>query len=145
MNLYVGGFAPDVGSGTTLGNNGNWPHADPYRIYSKLSNINAPSSIFVFLDMREDSVNWSNFMTEMDGYSPPDPSAYAFTSDLPGMYHLRACCFSFADGHSELHKWLDGRTTPPLVPGGDPTAMEYTPSPGNVDVAWLQDHSTRPK
>jgi len=74
-------------------------------------------------------------MTEMDGYSPPDPSAYAFTSDLPGMYHLRACGFSFADGHSELHKWLDGRTTPPLVPGGDPTAIEYTPSPGNVDVA----------
>jgi prepilin-type N-terminal cleavage/methylation domain-containing protein len=48
MNLYVGGFD---------GTDGNWPWAHPYRIFAKLPGIDLPSSIFVFLDMREDSVN----------------------------------------------------------------------------------------
>jgi prepilin-type N-terminal cleavage/methylation domain-containing protein len=149
MNLYVGGFAPMVGVDPLPdGTDGHWPFARNYQIYprlSKITGVSAPSSIFVFLDMREDRVNWSNFMADMTGYSPYNPSAYAFTSDLPGMYHHRACGFSFADGHSELHKWLDPRTTPPLVPGGDPLAVHSTPSPGNVDIAWLQERSTRPK
>jgi prepilin-type N-terminal cleavage/methylation domain-containing protein len=149
MNLYVGGFAPAVGvDPLPYGTDGHWPFAHDYNVYPKFSYLNGrnpPTKIFVFLDMREDRVNWSNFMTDMSGYSPYDPRAYAFTSDLPGMYHHRACGFSFADGHSELRKWLDPRTTPPLVTGGDPLAVQATPSPGNVDIAWLQDHSTRPK
>ena len=149
MNLYVGGFAPMLGvDPLPYGTDGHWPFAKDYLVYPRLSRItgvSSPSKIFVFLDMREDRVNWSNFMADMTGYSPYNPSAYAFTSDLPGMYHHGACGFSFADGHSELHKWRDPRTTPPLVPGGDPLAIPYMASPGNVDVGWLQEHSTRPK
>jgi prepilin-type processing-associated H-X9-DG protein len=146
MNLYVGGFAPAKGSGTLAGNDGNWPFADPYTIYSKLTSITAPTKIFVFLDMREDRVNWSNFMTDMTGYANPvNPGAYAFTTDLPGMYHNLAAGFSFADGHSEMHRWRDPRTTPPLVVGGDmSTVPQSTPAPNSVDVAWLQDASSRP-
>ncbi|MDB6112784.1 MAG: hypothetical protein JWR69_4534 [Pedosphaera sp.] len=144
MNLYVGGFAPAPGTGPN-GDNGGNTFADPYAIYSKFSRITEPSKIFVFLDMREDRVNWSNFMTDMTGYSPSNPGAYAFTSDIPGMYHNLAAGFSFTDGHSEMHRWKDGRTTPPLVKGGDPLAVQSTPSPNNQDVFWLQDHSTRLK
>lgn len=148
MNLYVGGFAPVPPQPLPFGTDGGWPFAHPYNVYSKLSSIsgvNPASKIFVFLDMREDRVNWSNFMTDMTGYSPQNPAAYSFTSDMPGMYHNHGGGFSFADGHSEMKKWLDPRTTPPLVPGGDPLAISSTPSPRNVDIAWLQDHSTRPK
>ena len=143
MNLYVGGFAPAKGAGQA-GNDGGWAFAHPYMVYPKLTSISVPSMIFVFLDMREDRVNWSNFMTDMTGYSPTDPSQYAFTSDLPGMYHNHAAGFSFADGHSEMKRWRDPRTCPPLVIGGDPLAVDSTPAPGSPDVAWLQDHSTRP-
>jgi len=136
INLYLGGF--DV-------TDGGWPWAAPYQIYTKLSDIKPPSKIFVFLDMREDSVNWGNFMTDMQGYSPSDPSLYAFDGDYPGMYHHRACGFSFADGHSEIHRWLDPRTMPPLTVGNNPLFSVFAQSPGNVDVAWLQDHSTRPR
>ena len=136
MNLYVGGFD---------GTDGNWPWAHPYRIYAKLSDIDLPSKIFVFLDMREDSVNWGNFMTYMRGYAPSDPSLYGFDGDFPGMYHHFACGFSFADGHSEIHRWRDGRTTPPLTVGSNPLFAHFSDSPDNQDVAWLQDHSTRPK
>jgi prepilin-type N-terminal cleavage/methylation domain-containing protein/prepilin-type processing-associated H-X9-DG protein len=137
MNLYVGGFAP--------GTDGGWGFADAYKIYGKLTAITPPDKIFVFLDMREDRVNWSNFMADMTGYSPPNPASYAWTTDLPGMYHNKAAGFSMADGHSEMHKWRDPRTTPPLVPGADPLAVQSTPAPGSVDVAWVQDHSTRLK
>jgi len=144
-NLYVGGFAPARGAGRA-GTDGNWPFADPFKIYSKLTSIDVPTMIFVFLDMREDRVNWSNFMTDMSGYGPPhDPAQYKFTTDLPGMYHNMAAGFSFADGHSEMRRWRDSRTTPPLQPGADPLAVTSTAAPGSVDVAWLQDHSTRPK
>jgi len=95
--------------------------------------------------MREDSVNWGNFMTYMAGYSPTDPSQYGFDGDYPGMYHHLACGFSFADGHSEIKRWLDPRTMPPLTVGANPLFSVFTQTPGNVDVAWLQDHSTRPR
>ena len=144
MNLYVGGFAPPRGGGRS-GDDGAWGFADAYSVYPRMTSISVPSMIFVFLDMREDRVNWSNFMTDMTGYSPPNPGAYAFTSDLPGMYHNLAAGFSFADGHSEMHRWRDGRTTPPLADGGNPTGVQSTPAPNSVDVAWLQDHSTRLK
>ena len=135
MNLYVGGFAP--------GTDGGWPFADAYKIYSKNSAIDAPSSIFVFLDMREDTVNWSNFMIDMTGYNPPNGSAYTWTTDLPGMYHNLAAGFSMADGHAEIKRWKDGRTTPPLIVG---SIANFNPAqPNNPDIGWVQDHSTRHK
>jgi prepilin-type N-terminal cleavage/methylation domain-containing protein len=143
MNLYVGGFAPVPKNNEPLpfGTDGGWPWADGYRIYPKTSLINVPSKIFVFLDMREDRVNWSNFMTMMSGY-PNDASQYQL-GDLPGMYHNLACGFSFSDGHSEIHRWRDNRTIPPMGPV-DPLAGSFACA-GNVDVAFLQDISTRPK
>jgi prepilin-type processing-associated H-X9-DG protein len=27
--------------------------------------------------------------------------------DVPATYHNGACGFAFADGHSEIHKWVD--------------------------------------
>lgn len=149
MNVYVGGFAPVVGQDPLpFGTGGGWPFAAAYQVYGKLSSISGStpaSKIFVFLDMREDRVNWSNFMIDMTGYYPANPGAYSFTSDLPGMYHNMAAGFSFADGHAEMKRWMDPRTTPPLVDGGNPTAISSTPSPNNPDIAWLQDHSTRLK
>jgi prepilin-type processing-associated H-X9-DG protein len=145
MNLYVGGFAPVPARGDTLpdGKDGGWAFAKPYMIYARLGQISgesSPSKIFVFLDMREDVVNWSNFMVNMTGY-PDKPEDYRFNSDLPGFYHGGACGFTFADGHSELRLWRDSRTTPALGINFNPYAD--IPSPHNQDIGWLQDKSTR--
>lgn len=143
MNLYVGGFAPWVGYDPLPGGTGGgWPFARPFMIYSKLAQINPPSKIFVFLDMREDRVNWSNFMTIMDGYLSNNSKEFRL-GDLPGFYHNNGCSFSFADGHSETKKWRDPRTTPPMGKI-EPLGPEID-CPDNVDVAFLQDISTRPK
>jgi prepilin-type N-terminal cleavage/methylation domain-containing protein/prepilin-type processing-associated H-X9-DG protein len=139
MNFFLGGFAgkyPPFGS------------YSQYQMYFKLQDVTAPnapgaSKTFLFLDEREDVINWGNFATDMDGYSPADPGLYAFNQDIPGMYHNGACGFSFCDGHSEIKKWLDPRTTPPLQLGV--YIVQLWPVPGDVDVTWLQDHTTRPR
>ncbi len=139
MNLYLGGYAPS--SGIDPGDSGGWPFAAPYRIFSKTTELTlpGPAKTFVFIDMRPDSANWGSFMQDMTGYNPLNPTQWNFL-DVPGMYHNRAASFSFADGHTEMHRWTDPRTTPPLV--SMPVINVIGASPNNADVYWLQDHST---
>ena len=135
MNVFLGGWG---------GTDGYWgPVFSDYKIYVKQTELEVPgpSKVFVFLDMREDSLDMGNFGTRMAGW-PDQPSQYGFY-DLPGFYHHLACGFSFADSHSEIHRWRDSRTTPPLVTGG--LIPDTFSSPDNPDVGWLQDHATRPK
>jgi prepilin-type N-terminal cleavage/methylation domain-containing protein len=134
MNIFLGGWG---------GTDGHWgPVFSDYNIYTKTDQLSNPGhdKVFVFLDMREDSIDMGNFAARMSGY-PDKPAQYGFY-DLPGFYHHFACGFSFADGHSEMRRWRDGRTTPPIVKGG--MIPDQYSSPGNIDVAWLQERSTRP-
>lgn len=135
MNVFLGGWA---------GTDGGWgPIFSDYIIYLKQSDlaVPGPARLFVFLDMREDSIDMGNFGTRMAGW-PDQPDQYGFY-DLPGFYHHFACGFSFADGHSETHRWRDARTTPPLVVGG--LVNDDFSAPGDLDVAWIQDHASRPR
>lgn len=139
MNVFMGGWG---------GTYGNWEWYEgriwsDFKIYMKQSDLAnpGPSKLFVFLDMRQDSIDMGNFATKMAGW-PDNPDLYRFT-DLPGFMHHFACGFSFADGHSEIRKWRDQRTTPPLSHQSE--IYDTFASPGNPDIAWLQDHTTRPK
>jgi prepilin-type processing-associated H-X9-DG protein len=140
MNFFLGGFG---------GKSDGAPGAAPYTVFLKMSDIaggkGTPGVVktFVFLDQREDSINWGNYYTEMSGFDPRAENQYKFGQDWPGAYHKQACGFSFADGHAEIKKWRDGRTTPPLKSQG--LLPSDVPSPRNPDIAWLQDHTTRPK
>ena len=134
MNVFLGGWG---------GTDGGWgPPITKNIMYFKNSDLfnPGPSKVFVFIDQREDSINMGNFAASMAGYQPNNPALYEFW-DVPASYHGRAGGFSFADGHSEIRRWLDSRTMPPLTSTGLPTMSK---SPRNVDVEWLQDHSTRP-
>src|SRR5262249_29860336 len=101
-----------------------------------------PSLTLLFWDQREDSINWGNFFVDMTGF-PNQPSLTRFDGDMPASYHNRAAGISFVDGHSEIKRWLDPRTTPPLrcdswwvvTDGG-------VPCPNNPDVIWLQQRAT---
>jgi len=134
MNVFLGGWG---------GTDGNWGSIfSAYKIYMKQTELAnpGPAKVFVFLDMREDSIDMGNFATRMAGW-PDNPSLYGFY-DLPGYYHHYAGGFSFADGHSEIHRWRDNDTMRPLVPGG--FVNDNFSDANNVDVPWLQEHSTRP-
>ncbi len=123
-----------------------WDGPPRLTVYKKISQmINpSPSGLWVVLDEREDSINDAWFAVSMAG-SPatpgaaPTPGAYIII-DFPASYHGGAAGFAFADGHSEIHKWRDARTMPVLKRGQD-TALRV-PSANNVDVAWIQEHST---
>jgi len=141
MNLYLGGF----GGKADIWDPNQW------RLYLKLYDLNSPgpSKVFLFTDEREDAINWGNFYVDMSGAptltTPGTDAAYKI-ADKPSYYHCGSCAFSMADGHSEIKKWRDPRTTaPPLVhqtlvfDGSTETA-----SPRNQDIGWLQQHASAP-
>jgi hypothetical protein len=49
---------------------------------------------------------------------------------------------SFADGHSEYHKWLEPTTSPPLIPGQRLPGGSKPPSPDDRNMQWLVAHTT---
>jgi prepilin-type N-terminal cleavage/methylation domain-containing protein/prepilin-type processing-associated H-X9-DG protein len=62
----------------------------------------APSMTWVLVDEHPDSIN--DAMLYID---PLLKSGQGNFNDVPASYHNRACGFSFADGHSEIHKWFN--------------------------------------
>jgi prepilin-type N-terminal cleavage/methylation domain-containing protein/prepilin-type processing-associated H-X9-DG protein len=114
-----------------------------FRVYKNMSDIvdPGPSSTWLFLDEREDSINDGEFIVGMNGY--PDRPAQWRIVDFPASYHNGAAGFSFVDGHSEIKKWKDGRTKPRLRPGVE--LALGVPSANNPDVLWMMERSTRKK
>ena len=92
-----------------------------------------PSQALVFLDEREDSID--------DGYYAVNMirGGGAQLVNFPGSFHNGAGGLTFADGHAEIHKWLDPRTVPPFQKG---KKREFTNMGNNRDLTWLQDHAT---
>jgi len=138
MNCWVGGNIEDV-----LANaNSWWRVPTSMLVYRKSTDFNnpGPSSTFVLLDEREDSINDPFWCVSMEGY--PN-AAQTKIIDYPASYHNGAAGLSFADGHSEIHKWLDPRTTPVLKPGQ--LIPLNVASPNNRDCVWMQEHCTRPQ
>ncbi len=109
------------------------------RRFWKLNQIIAPgpSQAFVFIDEREDSVN--------DGLFAIDTTSRYAIIDYPSLYHNGGACISFADGHTDYHRWVEPTTNPPLVPGQRLPGGSKPTSPTDRDVAWLIQHSISQK
>jgi len=98
-----------------------------YPLATKMVQIKSPVYKFVFLDERSDSIN--------DGWYATDPDTLYQIVDYPASYHNNAAGFSFADGHSEIHKWKDSRTMPVLLQGELLTLNVNLG--GDKDILWL--------
>jgi prepilin-type N-terminal cleavage/methylation domain-containing protein/prepilin-type processing-associated H-X9-DG protein len=116
MNTYVGDAR------------GTW-NDKSYEIYLKQSDLTRPTLTFVIVDEAPNSVD--------DAYFAVIMQRLAF-QNFPAFYHNGACGFSFADGHSEIKSWKDGRTKKDY-----PFGTYGVSSPGNLDIAWMQERSTR--
>jgi prepilin-type N-terminal cleavage/methylation domain-containing protein/prepilin-type processing-associated H-X9-DG protein len=144
MNCFCGGDGIPV-----TGLPGSYP------VYLKTTDLTptqsrGPVDTFVFMDERQDCINWGNFGTDMAGDDPNDPALYEFCYDMPGMYHDRSADFAFADGHGSIQHWLDRRTTPPYTTKIDTASNAYNGPepqprcvPRDVDVRWLQLHAVK--
>src|ERR1044071_347357 len=114
----------------------NAPAWNPgYVVFARTTQLTrlSASQALVFLDEREDSID--------DGYYAIDMTkgTGAILVNYPGSFHNKAGGLTFADGHCEIHRWLDPRTTPPFKKG---QKQQFTNMKDNRDLAWLQDHAT---
>jgi prepilin-type N-terminal cleavage/methylation domain-containing protein/prepilin-type processing-associated H-X9-DG protein len=150
MNFYFGGFG---GTGATNGA-GVGPWGSEYPVYIKTTDLTynaspGPVDTWVFLDERQDCINWGNYLADMTGAETykdaAAPGQYEFSEDMPGMYHNRAAGYSWADGHATIQHWLDNRTTPPLYPPNTsgPASPNALHVPDDKDVYWIQQHSVK--
>jgi len=117
------------------------PYTSGYRQFLKMTDITNPSPVkeAVFLDEREDSINDGWYAIDMSGYDPENANAWTLV-DVAASYHGGAGGWGFSDGHSEIHKWQDPRTMPPVRQN---TLLSLGASqPKNVDVDWLQSHAS---
>jgi prepilin-type processing-associated H-X9-DG protein len=104
--------------------------------FRKLTQLRNPAQLLTFVDERADSIDDGSFGTDM-----LHTGAAAELVNVPASYHNGAGGIGFADGHSEIHKWRDARTMPPM---GAAQLSENISSPNNIDVAWLQAHTSVP-
>jgi prepilin-type N-terminal cleavage/methylation domain-containing protein len=109
-----------------------------YRQFLRVGTIPNPANLYVFTEEHPDSIN--------DGFFDNDASpSIARYNDLPGSNHAGAAGFSFADGHSEVHKWKNtGITIQPVTYGSFSTAAFSTDPTGTAfqDGQWLASHSS---
>jgi len=97
-----------------------------------MTDFRNPSSTWVFVVEHPDTLN--------DGAMIVDITT-SMWSDMPASYHNGACGFSFADGHSEIKKWVVGRTIAP-VRYLDWTQVGFNAASDTRDIKWVQDRST---
>ena len=100
--------------------------------YLKTSDFNKLKAVdcIVFLDERSDSLN--------DGWLR-SPTTSTSVEDLPAIFHGSSTSFSYADGHSQLHKWTDSRFIAQTA-GGSGNAIPG----GSPDYVWFYAHTTAP-
>jgi prepilin-type N-terminal cleavage/methylation domain-containing protein/prepilin-type processing-associated H-X9-DG protein len=109
-----------------------------YRQFVKTTDFRNPSNIYVTLDEHPDSINDGYFWTSIPQVIVPTAGNWA---DLPASYHNGAGGFSFADGHSEIHKWLFASTKLAVRASGSFIGAPY-PKSSSADNEWLQSHSS---
>ncbi|MCL4178789.1 MAG: type II secretion system GspH family protein [Verrucomicrobia bacterium] len=119
--------------------NGDWLPASEYFTYAKESEMSAqsPTMVWVLVDEHPDSINDAAFAVQM---VEANNLAAARIIDYPASYHNGACGFSFADGHAEIRKWVDGRTVVPVR--NTDTLPLNVPSANNLDVLWMAERSS---
>jgi prepilin-type N-terminal cleavage/methylation domain-containing protein/prepilin-type processing-associated H-X9-DG protein len=129
MNALFGRFSTSVSPATDPTIQGKHWGDQNYRQYLKMSEVPAPARTWLFIEEHADSIN--------DGYFINSPSA-ANWQDQPASYHNGACGFGFADGHSEIKRWLS-RTSRYTV------RYSYVAIPfdaaGRQDFAWYLERT----
>jgi prepilin-type N-terminal cleavage/methylation domain-containing protein/prepilin-type processing-associated H-X9-DG protein len=94
----------------------------------------SPALVWVTVDEHPDSINDGAFFN-----NPLAAGGSSHWSDLPASYHNGACGFSFADGHAEIRKWLEGSTRQPIKMSD----FEGLNVPNSRDYQWLVDRTPK--
>ena len=131
MNNWVGG---------NEGAYGGWSGPE-WKVYLKMDDFIDPGpTLHLFCSTSAKTASTTRFGSQK---WPAIQARRRPRSSIIPLAIIMAPRLSFADGHSEIHKWLDPRTVPKLKRGQN-LALNIA-SPNNVDMTWTRDHSTRKK
>jgi prepilin-type processing-associated H-X9-DG protein len=118
---------------------GSWTdtvYSKYWRSFPKLGTIRSPANIWVIVDENPFSINDAVFAVALGA---PDANGNPTATDIvdtPASYHNGACGISFADGHSEIHKWkgstIQITSARSSYPAGDSLG----------DLNWLQSRTS---
>lgn len=121
--------------GGLMGNLNGINYNPGWKLFFKANDFTTlrPVDAFVFCDESMYSLN--------DGYLQMGLNTADFP-DVPANYHGGVNCFSFADGHVEVHRWKGGLMGVPYAKGV--TGTHWIPPKGvqDVDWIWCRDHSS---
>jgi prepilin-type N-terminal cleavage/methylation domain-containing protein len=122
MNSQMG-YIPEYG---LVNYNPGW------RQYSKVSDLNCPTvpDSFIFADEHPGSIN--------DGYLQLGLNSPYDFPDVPGALHGNIGSFSFADGHTQLHKWVTSALDIPV--SYNVYVHHAAGGQSNPDSIWVRDH-----
>jgi len=124
----------------TGGWSGTWPNNSAWQTFNKLPGIRRPSDLWVILDENPYSINDPSFCVALgQPDSSGNPTYKSQIIDIPGSYHNNGCGMAFADGHSEIHRWL-GSVIQSATADNQPIKSSDTAS--LADLFWLQVHTT---
>ena len=128
MNAFFGRFdTSDPNDPTARGV--NWGFQDKLQ-FLKQASVPSPSKTWLFVDEHPDSIN--------DGFFINSGTAGSW-QDIVASYHNGACGFSFADGHSEIKRWLS-RASKYGVKYQYPTTVSFD-GQGKLDFAWYLERT----
>jgi prepilin-type processing-associated H-X9-DG protein len=120
---------------------GSWLPANQYQTYAKGSSIRIPVKTFVLVDEHPDSINDAAFATQCAGNQDSDGPTGRII-DFPAAYHNGACGFSFADGHSEIHKWKGSKIKNAPVKYDGSLPLNVDAGDSWRDAHWMAEVST---
>lgn len=131
MNAFFGGFW----DGTS------WSQIEErkriWREYRNINQVDDPANRWVLTDECP-TIN-DGFLVHLMPVNTTELPRNESMNDCPASYHNGSGALSFADGHSEIHKWRDEatlrRTSQPTAPAGrSPT-----------DYLWMAERTTGPR
>ncbi|HNQ87862.1 MAG TPA: type II secretion system protein [Verrucomicrobiota bacterium] len=126
----------NIGVGDGNAETGPWDAAT-YLHAKKMTDLTipGPTESIVFLDEHPDSINDAGWFA---------PQGKAAWTDQPATYHNGASGFAFADGHSEIHKWVQSLRLPANQKVTYKTApANYGITSGDQDIMWTRYHTPR--
>ncbi|MSU27400.1 MAG: type II secretion system protein [Pedosphaera sp.] len=112
------------------------PLGAAYLHFPRMSQIRNPANTWIIIDENPNTINDAALGVNMT--APGAPSATLI--DSPAGYHLNATSFSFADGHSEIHRWKSQafcNAASSNITSSDPAFVE--------DAIWLSSMTSELK
>jgi prepilin-type N-terminal cleavage/methylation domain-containing protein len=134
MNPVNGPWLTGAGGGCTSGRN---MHDAPWATFGKTTDFHTvgPSQIFMTTDESYYSINDGALAVAAGSATGTLTPEWV---DWPAAYHANSGCFSFCDGHGELHKWITGTLNEDV---GGAFLMDLN-AQNDADWLWLVEHAT---